>query len=157
MAGDKALLQFRSGNVKSSHVWSVPGGAVKGTDGDYDSKQLKSYKPVSFREAFESAIKEFKEEGLKKIGIDFKKEGWKDKYINMLDYFRYTTFVVEVPEKTAKNMEFHKNWEVDGWKWFDKNDLPANVHPGFKDMIESKFGKKLGLKINPKKKVEPND
>jgi len=102
-------------------------------------------------------VTEFKEEGLKKIGVNLNSLGWVANYVNMKDHFRYITFVVKIPEDVAEKMEFREDDEVSGWKWFRRNDLPGNLHPGFKDMINSNLGKEIELQEAPNKKVEPND
>jgi 8-oxo-dGTP pyrophosphatase MutT (NUDIX family) len=145
LCGNEVLLQLRSGRVQKPDTWSIPGGAVKGTDGSYDSKELKDYKAVSFRQSYESAIKELDEEGFE--GLNLKSKKWKSKYTHKLDYFRYVTFVVEISKEEKEKVDFEKDAEVKRWKWFKKGELPKKLHPGFKEFIESDFGKKLGLKI----------
>lgn len=156
IAGNKVLLQFRSGDVEHGGVWGIPGGAIKGTDGYYDSKQLQNYRPVSTREAFDSAVIEFEEEGLG-TSLNLRSFGWKAKYVNMLDYFKYTTFVIEIPKEIAEQIHFHDSWEVSGWNWFDKESLPGNLHPGVRQLVESSVGQGLDLNLEPDQEAMPDD
>ena len=147
---DEVLLQLRSKSVTLGDCWAPPGGAIEETDGEYDSDDLGDYKPVSIRHAYESAVRELEEEGLKS-NIDFKKKKWKDKLNHKKDHFLYRTFIVPITDKEKEKIKLDSSSdEVKKWEWFEKDEIPKKLHPGFKELVEGKFGKKHGFKIKGK-------
>lgn len=64
----------------------------------------------------------------------------------MFDRFLYTTFVIEISEEEKNVISLTDSWESSNWQWFDKNNLPRNIHPGFAAFVNSKAGAWLGLR-----------
>lgn len=137
----KVFLQARGRGVEDSGVWGVPGGALRGTEGFYDSKNLPdpNLDEKTVIKLWDSAIREVKEE----VGVDpelseyqFKKS---EKIVYRKDNFVFLTFIVDVSEEQMKKLSYsgsQENEESDGHEWFDSTDAPDNTHPGVKYVLD---------------------
>ncbi len=134
------LLQSRSSDVEDGGTWGIPGGALKGTEGYYDSKDLPEPQidKDKLMELFGSALQEVEEETGNSIELSYNQiEAAINSHVQYRkDNFVYVTFVVDVTDEQALifNDDEH-NWESDGHNWFHKNDLPENVHPGVSHVL----------------------
>ncbi len=130
----KIFLQLRSQEVEDSGVWGVPGGALRGTEGMYDSKEIA--KPQVIEEMliklWNSAIREVNEEV--GVDIDLTEDQFTNskKTFNFVDNFLFVTFVVDITDEQKDLLDSSKvlNWESEDHGWFQSNNLPENLHPG---------------------------
>ena len=137
------FLQLRSGDVEDGGVWGIPGGALKGTEGYYESEDLP--RPVLNQQAllqlWNSAVDEVYEEVGYDINFDDQRFFGSQKVVNWKDNFPYVTFIVDVSDKEAKLLEeavAHEDfeWESAGHQWHGLNDLPETIHPGVQYALE---------------------
>ncbi len=111
----KLLLALRSGEVLEPGTWGVVGGKVEPGE-----------------DPFEAALREAIEE-LGDIPIDGLMVG---SYEYVEPNFKYTTFLVQVPEFPVQDIEL--NWENDDVWWFAIDELDANdeeLHFGLRDLL----------------------
>lgn len=117
--GARVLLTLRSEEVLEPFTWGVPGGAIE-----------------SGEDAYPSALREVREE----LGRNLPKGEVIDRYVFQTPSksFRYTTFIVAVPE-SAVELKFRLNWENDDWGWFTQRELASiDVHFGAKIVFKHK-------------------
>jgi 8-oxo-dGTP pyrophosphatase MutT (NUDIX family) len=121
------MLVLRSPEVEDPYTWGIPGGALKGTEGYYQSDQI-NIEPPSEASLRESAENEVMEE----IGVLPEPYEELGTTIFESDGFRYTTFVVCIsPEEKASIQKGHGlNWENDQLDFFPINSLPSELHQG---------------------------
>ena len=121
--GKRCLLLKRSWDVLDPGLWGVPGGAVPIDDETGEAADL-----------LETAIQETREEaGLDLDGIGEASE--KTVFIAPNGRFRYTTFIIRVPEDWASRAKPRLNWESTDWRWFDAREVrrlreQGSLHPG---------------------------
>lgn len=142
--GDRYLLQERS-EVEEPGLWGIPGGALKGTEGMYDSKKL----PVPkldrsvMKKLWDSALSETYEESGSLPKLDFDNEfnrimSERKYFIGGVDNFVYVTFIVDLTDEQVKNWEIQNatSKEATDHQWFSSKDLPENMHPGVQDFLD---------------------
>ena len=138
--GNKILLLKRSPHVTEPNTWGIPGGAIP------ISKS--TGKP---KDAWESAKKETEEE------LGFLPPGFKnfeDKVVFNGKGFKYTTFIVKLPDGSVDHWHPILDWENSKAAWFTKNNLPSPLHFGIKWLLsnynvwpkELKLGSVLNLR-----------
>jgi 8-oxo-dGTP pyrophosphatase MutT (NUDIX family) len=117
--GERCLLLLRSSDVLDPGVWGVPGGAVRVDRETGEPEDLWS-----------AARKEVEEEA----GLNIDRVG---RVVDTTVFkaprgsFRYTTFIVYVPEAWAAASRPSLNWESDEYGWFTKNEIERlPLHPG---------------------------
>lgn len=104
------LIPLRSADVEQPFTWGTIGGAIdKGED------------PLA------AAIREFKEETKYNGNI----LATKLIHIFEKDDFKYTTFLVVLPEEFTPSL----NWESRDAQWFEKDDWPHPLHFGLEEII----------------------
>lgn len=137
----KIFLQLRSEEVADSGVWGVPGGALHGTEGMYDSRLVPRPKITEglLRKLWNSAIKEVAEEV--GVNISLTDEQFKNchKIAKFLDNFLYVTFIVDITDEQKKELDNSKvlNWESEDHQWFSGKDIPENLHPGVNYILKN--------------------
>ena len=143
----KVFLQLRSSDVEEGGVWGIPGGALKGTEGFYDSRLIPKPKITEqiIRNLWNSAIKEVEEEVGVNLQLTEDQYRSSKKIVKFLDNFPYITFVVEVTKEqfdilSEITLEDPENFESKEHRWFLNEDTPENLHPGveyvFKNLPE---------------------
>lgn len=117
--GRQIFLLRRSDEVLDPGVWGVPGGAVRLDDETGESEDL-----------IEAAMNEVEEEA----GLDIRGVGelvGSTVFAAPRGSFRYTTFIIRVPEAWARRSQPVINWESDAWAWVSKAGLDRYpLHPG---------------------------
>jgi 8-oxo-dGTP pyrophosphatase MutT (NUDIX family) len=117
--GRQILLLRRSDEVLDPGVWGVPGGAVRVDDETGESEDL-----------LDAAMNEVLEEA----GLDVRGVGEVVRstvFTAPRGSFRYTTFIIRVPEQWARASEPMLNWESDAWAWISEAGLGRyELHPG---------------------------
>ncbi len=138
----KVFLQLRSDKVEDGGKWGVPGGSF-----DQDDSNINSFESL-LKELWKSALREVEEE----VGYsdDFTEEqvnhALSEYTINNYNDIVYVTFEVDLTNEQAKKMEESiENQDLslfaeesDDNKFFDSDELPSNIHPGLKDILEEK-------------------
>ena len=103
--GRQILLLQRSDEVLDPGVWGVPGGAVRVDEETGESEDL-----------LEAALNEV-------LGSTV--------FTAPKGSFRYTTFIIRVPESWARSSKPVLNWESDAWAWVSRDGLSRYpLHPG---------------------------
>jgi len=127
------LLLRRSQEVEDPDIWSIPGGAMKGTDADYDD-DVESPE-FSEDELRDSAYSEVQQE----MGHLPKHDREEGSHTTTDNNFNYTTFlsVVSPQQKAWINQKLKLNWENEEAGWFDADRLPEDIHPGVISAIEN--------------------
>ena len=117
--GRQILLLRRSDEVLDPGVWGVPGGAVRVDEETGESEDL-----------LEAALNEVLEEA----GLDIQGVGevvGSTVFTAPKGSFRYTTFIIRVPESWARSSKPVLNWESDAWAWVSRDGLSRYpLHPG---------------------------
>lgn len=103
----RVFLMLRSPYVNTPLTWAAPAGAV-----DYDE------------EPDEAALRELEEEAGYHGPVDIVEE----RVDEDLDFWHYIGWV---PREFSAVM----NWESSDWGWFDLDDLPEPLHPGWVDAL----------------------
>ena len=144
------LLQLRSGNVMDGGVWGVPGGALSGTEGHYDTEDLEKPEltPQLMLRLWKSALKEVEEE----LGYVPKIDKTQVKpVVNWIGgTYPYVTFVVDINEQQAQeiNENMSGNWESEGHEWTHPDDQEKELHPGVRYVLDE-----LGASMDIRKVV----
>jgi 8-oxo-dGTP pyrophosphatase MutT (NUDIX family) len=117
--GRQIFLLQRSDEVLDPGVWGVPGGAVRVDDETGEPEDLLG-----------AAMNELLEEA----GLDIQGVGeviGSTVFAAPRGSFRYTTFIVRVPEQWARSSRPKLNWESDAWAWVGQAGLERYpLHPG---------------------------
>lgn len=130
---DTAMLLLRSPDVEDPNVWGIPGGALKGTEGFFNSENLEDISPEE-NELKSSAEKEVQEE------IGFLPST--DKELGSITMssggFNYTTFIVAISmeEKERIIASSKLNWESSNLKFFKLDSMPNDIHYGVRNVLE---------------------
>jgi len=109
--GERMLLLLRSDEVLDPNVWGIPGGAVR-----IDNETGK------YEDLYASASTEIEEETGLRLSPDFIIKNQEYKTIYQEGSFRYTTFVVRVPEAMT-DQEVFLNWENDEYMWLTIEEI----------------------------------
>lgn len=143
--GENYFLQERSFDVEDSGVWGVPGGALRGTEGMYDSERLPkpNLNRATMKKLWDSALRETMEEVGSLPEFDYNSEfdkilAEKKYYIGGVDNFAYVTFVVDLTDEQVRGWEIEHGYSEEALdhQWFSKSDLPENLHPGVQDFFD---------------------
>lgn len=136
----RVLLQARSENVEDGGAWGVPGGALKGTEGIYESEELPEpeLNDRTIKELWNSAMTEVQEElgFVPKLEQSQIQSSLKNRVENRIDNFVYVTFIVDISDEQASQIQSalaegsDENWENEGHEWFEQDFVPSNIHPG---------------------------
>lgn len=120
------LLLKRSNLVHNGGTWGIPGGAIAELGENYYSE---SNEEDPQEDLFISSAKTETLEELGSLPTSFKEIG---QTIFRDENFTYKTFVYDLSLKEKKGWTANivLNWENDNYRWFDINNLPANIHPG---------------------------
>lgn len=131
--GSKILLMLRSSEVLDPGMWGIPGGAVRVDSETGDAEDL--YAAAS-NELQEEAGLQISPKELKRmqVGETVFKDG----------SFRYTTFIVHVPEEFM-DQRVRLNWESEESDWMEEFQVDeltelGLLHPGVEFTINSKRG-----------------
>lgn len=114
---NEVFLLKRSKEVSDPGVWSIPGGMVEGDE-----------------TPFQTAMREAREELGQVPG--FLNTGKISEYNDPDRNLFYSTHLIEAEKRFDEAM---LNWESESYGWFNKKDLPENMHPGLKKAIKD-FG-----------------
>lgn len=142
--GERYFLQERSG-VEEEGTWGTPGGALKGTEGMYDSEDLPppNLDRAKMKKLWDSALRETMEEvgSLPAFDSDAEFEqimAGKKYFVGGVDNFAYVTFVVDLTDEQVNGWEIEHGYssEASDHQWFSKGDLPENLHPGVQDFFD---------------------
>jgi len=139
--GENYLLQERVG-VEEEGTWSVPGGALRGTEGMHESDGLPSIDPNNIplmKKLWDSALRETVEE----VGSlpDFDSDLEFKKIMSEKKYFvnhTYVTFIVDLSDEQVENWEPGTSKEASDHQWFSRKDLPEKLHRGVQDFFDQK-------------------
>lgn len=117
--GRQILLLKRSEDVLDPGVWGVPGGAVRIDDETGEAEDL---------------LDAARNEVLEEAGLDIQGVGevvGSTVFNAPSGSFRYTTFIIRVPEQWARSSRPRLNWESDAWAWVSQDGLSRYpLHPG---------------------------
>lgn len=109
--GRRIFLMLRSDHVLDPGVWGVPGGAVRIDDRTGQAEDL-----------YRAAVGELSEESGIRLGSLELEKRTVDATIFQAGSFRYTTFVVRVPEEFTRR-RVTLNWESDDAQWMTKDEV----------------------------------
>lgn len=131
---DTLFLVRRSDKVHNSGQFGIPGGAIKSEGEEFQDSTEEEIPDPSLKEFHESAKRETKEElgSLPEV----------KKLIDTTTYrdgsFTYKTFIYEVTKEAKESWadDIELNWENDEAKWFKFDQLPEDIHPGVKAVID---------------------
>lgn len=135
------LLQLRSKKVNDGGYWGIPGGALKGTEEEYDSEELPEPEldGIIIEKLWKSVLREVREElgFVPKISKSQKNNTKVIPY--RVDNFVYVTFVVDLDDNQANKIKssLKNNWESESHEWFSKDDIPENIHHGVRYVLEN--------------------
>lgn len=128
------FLTRRSKKVHNPGVWGIPGGAMaEEGEGFHEAEEHKDPDPP---------IKEFHESAQRETSEELRSLPKVKKLIDTATYrdgnFTYKTFIYEVSKKAKDdwNNDIVLNWENDKAMWFNFDELPENIHPGVKVVIQ---------------------
>ena len=134
------LLQHRSSEVEESGQIGIPGGALAGTEGWYDSKSIPTPEidDETLSLLWNSALKEVEEElgGVPKISQEQVRH-----VINWIDNWPYVTFVVDLNSDQVDFIDRiledgGENWEAENHNWYPENERPDNLHHGVEYVLD---------------------
>lgn len=131
--GRRIFLMLRSDHVLDPGVWGVPGGAVRIDDQTGRAEALP-----------QAAVNELSEESGIQLGASELQKMTVDQTVFQAKNFRYTTFIVRVPEELT-HRKVSLNWESDDAQWMTQNEVEelladGMLHHGVEFTLSSSHG-----------------
>jgi len=137
------LLQRRSEEVADPGKLGIPGGALSGTEGWYDSDKVErpEINDDVLISLLHSALKETYEETGPVPNLN---NSQITHMVNWVGNWPYVTFIVDLTDEQAKlineNM-YESTWETEGHEWYQESERPDNLHPGVRHTLDQMTSK----------------